>query len=319
MACLHGDLASRIDHFAESLKQAAPRAGRTRRTSRKADGPADTGDVVEFGVSHPDTCRIGVPFLIDVWVFRLGEREAVAGLAEKGAGEPVRFRAAGSAVVPGGTALTISVDIGPWQVEPASQRVVWAGSVVNASFRVLPTEPLPDGKASRCRVKVGGLSIGQVLFEVRQGGDQERTALARGTAIRSAFASYASKDRRRVLARVQGIEKLGVRVFMDVRDLKSGSEYPVELLEQIDRSDRLFLFWSRHARNSEWVQREWRYGLEQHGIGFVDPLPLVDPRKVPPPPELGDVKHFGDWTLAYREYENASSLWNRLRGWIAGE
>src|SRR6266496_1374245 len=91
MACLHGDLASRIDHFAESLKQAAPRAGRTRRTSRKADGPADTGDVVEFGVSHPDTCRIGVPFLIDVWVFRLGEREAVAGLAEKGAGEPVRF------------------------------------------------------------------------------------------------------------------------------------------------------------------------------------------------------------------------------------
>ncbi len=84
-----------------------------------------------------------------------------------------------------------------------------------------------------CIFSVDGLRIGQVPFEVTPDGFASRT----GPSIKSAFASYASKDRRRVLARVQGIEKLGVRVFMDVRDLKSGDPYPTDLLMKIETSD----------------------------------------------------------------------------------
>ena len=34
------------------------------------------------------------------------------------------------------------------------------------------------------------------------------------------------------------------------------------------------------------------------GLDFIDPVPLVSPLKVPPPPELVD-KHFNDWELAF--------------------
>jgi len=90
-------------------------------------------------------------------------------------------------------------------------------------------------------------------------------------------------------------------------------------MRQIETSDVLYLFWSRHAKESKWVEREWRFGLEKKGVSFIDPVPLVDPRKVPPPPELGDTKHFNDWTLAYLEYERSLSRWHRLRAWVAGD
>jgi TIR domain len=116
---------------------------------------------------------------------------------------------------------------------------------------------------------------------------------------------------------VQGIEKFA-DVFTDVRNLSAGETYPKRLLERIDSSDVLYLFWSRHAKASEWVDREWRYGMERHGIDFVDPVPLVDPRKVPPPPELAAEKHFNDWTLAYLEYEKSRSLLARFGSWMQG-
>jgi hypothetical protein len=137
-----------------------------------------------------------------------------------------------------------------------------------------------------------------------------------GTAIKSAYASYASRDRRRVLARVQGIQKLGVKVFMDVHSLKSNDLYPEVLLEQIDSSDVLYLFWSRHAKESKWVEHEWRYGMEKYGINFIDPVPLVDPRKAPPPSELSGQKHFNDWVLVYIEAEKSANMWKRFINWL---
>jgi len=106
---------------------------------------------------------------------------------------------------------------------------------------------------------------------------------------------------------------------MDVRDLKAGAPYPIELLQQIDVSDVLYLFWSRHASRSEWVEKEWKYGLTEKGPDFIDPVPLVDPRKVRPPDDLAKIKHFNDWTLAYLEYEKSFSRWDRVRAWVAGD
>jgi hypothetical protein len=59
--------------------------------------------------------------------------------------------------------------------------------------------------------------------------------------------------------------------------------------------------------------------MQRKGAAFIDPVPLADPRKVPPPEGLADIKHFNDWTLAYLEYEKSLSTWDRLRAWIAGD
>ena len=118
---------------------------------------------------------------------------------------------------------------------------------------------------------------------------------------RQAFASYASDDEDAVLARVQGILK-GVpdlKIFLARKDLRPGEPWQKRPQEEVISRDVMYLFWSAAASQSRYVDMEWRIALEHHGIGFIDPVPLVSPREVPPPKELVDEMHFDDWVLAF--------------------
>jgi hypothetical protein len=271
-------------------------------------------DAVEFGVSHPSGVRESSSFLLNAWVYRRNDRTEVISRATRTGSEEQNFWSGGAALLPRGTRLSLTIEIEPWKVEPDVQSIVWNGEISSVSFRVHPTAQKVDKKIiGNCKIYMNDLRIGVVFFEVMISTIDAVREYAHGSIIRSAFASYASRDRSDVLARVQGIEKLGVIVFLDVHNLRSGDQYASKLFRQIDLSDVLYLFWSRHARKSKWVEREWRYGLEKKGLDFIDPVPLADPRKVPPPPELADTKHFDDWTRVYIDYENSLGTWGSVR------
>lgn len=262
-------------------------------------------DAVEFAVSHPNVVARNVPFLVDAWAFLPQDRETASRRAREIFGDDASLRSGTSAILKRGSALRIELQAGDWAVEPKSQTMVWTGHVTNASFRVTPGTEAPNGIVHAvCKIFLHRARIGEIHFELLVGEKPGERPHVRSAKRLTGFASYASKDRSRVLATIQGIEKF-VDVFMDVRNLKAGDPYPTHLLREIDASDVLYLFWSEHARQSEWVNKEWRYGFDRRGIDFIDPVPLVDPRKVPPPPELADKKHFDDWTLAFLEYGKA--------------
>ena len=130
--------------------------------------------------------------------------------------------------------------------------------------------------------------------------------------VTSAFVSYASKDRDRVAAIVQGMKKArpDLDVFFDVESLRSGQKWKETLQNEINKSSVLFLCWSRSAKESEWVDFEWRYALEKKGEDFIDPIPIEPPEFCPPPVELQQ-KHFNDRmiyvikALEYMNQENA--------------
>jgi len=278
-------------------------------------------DAVEFGVAHPTAIASAASFLVETWVYRQDERDEAEKRALKAAGDGASFRSGGAARVERGAKITVTVRVGDWLVEPARQTVEWSGDIAHVGFRVTPSGALPSGKIDgECQLLIGGVRIGFVPFQIEVSRDKSGPIrVTPGTTVKSAFASYASRDRRRVLARIQGIEKAGIDVYMDVRDLRAGSNYNLELLNRIDGADVLYLFWSRHAAASEWVEREWRHGFKTRGVAFIDPVPMVDPRKVPPPAELGADKHFNDWTLAYAEYEHAAGgRLQRLLNWLTG-
>jgi hypothetical protein len=281
-----------------------------------AKAPQALIDAVEFGISHPAGVVHGVRFIVDAWIYQHSDRSEVIRRAEL-AGRRATFESGGSGAIARGTKVTVRIEIESWEISPPVQTLIWTGEISSVPFVVSPIRDVPGGSTiGRCSFLVRGLRIGQIVFELALGKTvQEDTQVVPAPAIRSAFASYASKDRKAVIARVQGIEKLGVQVFMDVRNLKSGNPYPTSLLQQIDSSDVLYLFWSHHAKRSSWVEKEWRYGMERKGIEFIDPVPLVDPRKAPPPAELADRLHFDDWALASIEYENSMSSWRRFRTW----
>jgi hypothetical protein len=79
-------------------------------------------------------------------------------------------------------------------------------------------------------------------------------------------AAYASRDRDEVLKRIQGIKKATwIKVYMDAVELRSGQNWERELFEVIPASDVFYLFWSRRAKKSRWVEKEWRCAFEKRG------------------------------------------------------
>jgi TIR domain len=61
----------------------------------------------------------------------------------------------------------------------------------------------------------------------------------------------------------RGAEAVGVDVFIDVVALRAGSNWEVELFRQVPSKDLFGLFWSKPARESQWVDMEgavrWRH------------------------------------------------------------
>lgn len=113
--------------------------------------------------------------------------------------------------------------------------------------------------------------------------------------IRSAFISYSSMDRNQVAAIVFGMKKVrpDMDIFFDVEKLRSGSRWEEILMQEIRSRDILYLCWSKNARNSEYVRKEWKCAYEDKGLEGIEPIPLEKPSLCPPPEELKDL-HFGD-------------------------
>ena len=59
---------------------------------------------------------------------------------------------------------------------------------------------------------------------------------------------------------------------------------------------KMFLCWSHFAKQSKWVDTEWRYAFNQKGADGIEPIPLESPSVCPPPEELSK-KHFNDKML----------------------
>jgi hypothetical protein len=183
------------------------------------------------------------------------------------------------------------------------------------SFKIgVPSDTSSGTYAGRAIVSACGRPVANVSFSFSVSATEiasERPSNPLTTVnrkLRSAFASYCSRDREEAFARIQGMKKVlpDLDVFVDVVALRSGQQWEKELRFQLPAKDAFFLFWSRNAAHSKEVEKEWRLALELRGLEYIDPVPLIDPRKAPPPKELASL-HFNDLYLAYIESRSENS------------
>lgn len=277
--------------------------------SLSSNMPYSISDLVHFTITSPPVVKCGTNFLMDVWAHLDEQRQEVLKRAkEEAGGSDIRFKSKGPVSLIRGSVLFVRLKIEGFEVDPLQDKLLWEGEIGNATFAIsVPTNTKLGSHIGTCNFYANGLQILILTFSIDVGQEtlESMSVPCKENRYRSAFVSYASGDNNAVLARIQGMKKTApdMNVFYADESLHSGQKWKDELRKEIINRDVLFLFWSKAASVSKWVDWEWRCAYEEKGLEYIDPVPLVSPSVAPPPPELSDL-HFNDWVLAYMRERN---------------
>ena len=187
------------------------------------------------------------------------------------------------------------------QIEDNVRTLVWCGKYLIFQFAVyLPEDFSKKQLLFNAAIYFDNIIATKITFVARCSSIREQKMKVFRNDILSAFISYASQDRNRVALIIQGMRKSrpDMDIFFDVDALRSGEKWEQRLIKEIEDRDVLFLCWSRFAKESKWVETEWKYALSKKGIDSIEPIPLEPPMNCPPPKEL-ESKHFNDRELFY--------------------
>jgi hypothetical protein len=268
-------------------------------------GPAEAGELalqllarvappaepVLLGTSCPSNVRPGDEFTARfvACVERL-EAQVSARLERMDAGAvtAIRFRRCQWQL---GTKVRVRCSSNQLSVSPAEQELIWDASESVLDFGVQVPPGARQGRTAVqfevfiAEVRVALLRHDLVIAKAPEPDPSRRPQLSR--APQTAFASYASEDRPRVLDRVASMRiHAGLDVFMDCLSLRPGDEWKNVLRTEIEQRDLFLLFWSRHAGESEWVEWEWRTALSLKQLAGIQPHPLEPSTSTRLPEEL---------------------------------
>jgi len=266
---------------------------------------ASKGDLADVSVYAPPSVARGDTFLVQVFVHSETDTEGAIDRIATAADFAATRRAVSTLdlELETGDRLDIAVEGIGFEIEDASQTIVWRNRPMSCGFlvRVPPEFSSPAGHI-RVRVFHQAIPIGRISFSIRvvaqaaAGGLEPIGDLARK--YRRAFLSYASADRTEVLKRAQVLRAGRIDFFQDLLSLEPGDKWEKRLYDEIERCDLFLLFWSRAARDSAWVQKEIDHALgclRNGGSDRPEILPIIlEGPPPPPPPATLAAYHFND-------------------------
>lgn len=253
---------------------------------------------VQFSAVAPKTFLKGDYTMIEIAMYEESFRHVVDELIAE-AEAPVKETRSGIFKVAEGASVRIVLSSPDIEIEDNEEEQEWQGGYLNFSFPVM----LPEDYKKRqilfsASVYINDLIATKLKFIAKCFSLFEQKVKVAREDVLSAFISYASQDRHRVAAIIQGMKKARpeMDIFFDVESLRSGDDWEKALYQEIEKRDILFLFWSQFARESKWVEAEWRYAMTNKGVECIEPVPIDPPGVCPPPAELSQ-KHFNDKLL----------------------
>lgn len=268
--------------------------------STPPDTTSVTSDDVQFRGTAPETITPGEYFIMKIMMYREDDYQRADRESASVAGQ---IKSASSSIFQAnkGQQFRITLQSPDIELDCESQQLCWNGKFAAADFEVfLPQDYEHKQLRIRGRVYSGDAVLTDLKLILQISTSQPQTVICEKVRLRSAFISYASADRAKVVARIQGIQLAcpDIDLFFDVESLRRGEAWEPRLYQEITSRDLFYLFWSQNAAASEWVQRELQYALSQKTEDYIEPIPLEGPDLCPPPPSLSG-KHFNDWTLRY--------------------
>ena len=199
-----------------------------------------------------------------------------------------------------GTQFSVRLVARNLSVSPEEQTLAWDGSKALVEFDVaVPEAAALVTTVLKFDVLIEGITVAMLRLDLEVARETSaEAAQASGSAARTAFASYSSQDRQRVLDRIDAMRiAAGLDIFLDCLSLKPSEQWKRRLDGEIRERDLFMLFWSAAAAQSPWVEWEWREALALKGLEAMQIQPLEN--DVKPPPEL-EVLHFGSVAMYAR-------------------
>lgn len=282
---------------------------------------SDERALVDFSVFGPAEVTAGTEALVQVFLHKLEQTELAAGFASEMDASAIRRGVQTLAVeLAHGQAVQIVLEGRGLTVEDDVQGLIWRGQPRGCSFSIKVANAAAEQTFyPRVVVLIDSMPVGSIRFAVKvtkseRGKSETEICGDRARRYTHAFLSYASPDRGQVLRGAQILQTLGITFFNDLLSLEPGDRWQQKLYEKIDTSDVFLLFWSSHAKNSEWVLKEVRYALERQSqsedeLPEIRPIILEGPPPPEPPEELKHL-HFNDklmYVLAsFRPHQSAT-------------
>jgi cell division protein FtsZ len=281
----------------------SPPRRKIHKNSKLTNKNAEFSDL-HFSVTSPYRAAPGTSFVLDIWAHLGNQRDVIRDRALQGSlDDNIIMKSIGPKKIQFGTEITVRLEIPGLEIENIEQVIMWIGEIASANYCIdVPINADKGKRAGKVKIFVHGLQIAFIGFEILI--DDIESSIKSAPFVtkqyKTAFVSYASPDKDKVLARIQGIQKIApnIEIKMDIKDIRSGDNWKKKLREFIELCDIFYLFWSKNAKESFWVNKEWRCAYNLKGVDFIDPVPLEPPTEIDPPKELAE-KHFNDWVLAY--------------------
>jgi hypothetical protein len=167
------------------------------------------------------------------------------------------------------------------------------------SFLVKTAVEAPEGKTQLCfETYIEDIQVSLIVVDIELGARGRRSNQnVSAEPMSTAFASYASLDKQRVMDKLSALSSYdrGLDIFVDCLDLSPGELWKDRLRSEIQRRDRFLLFWSVAASKSKWVGWEWRRAVELHRP--IQPMPLDGPKHAPLPKQLAKLHGYDKYLL----------------------
>jgi TIR domain len=216
-----------------------------------------------------------------------------------------------AAAVQRGAEITILPELTGFMFNPPSAKILWLEEWHCIEFRMQTLRELRsqevDRVSGRVAFFVGPLLIAEteltveVLASIPDSEVGTRSSQAHSYSsdflseissfvYRTIFVSYSHRDSAIVQQLERAYRAIGDSYLRDVNILRSGEEWNHALLSKIPSADVFQLCWSHAAKQSPYVEQEWRYAVRVKRPNFIRPMYWEKP--MPEPPAELDHIHF---------------------------
>lgn len=262
-------------------------------------------DLVDVCAFAPNALAPEEEGLLQVLLHKFGDEKIAAAMAAEADPSAKRRGVQTLATeIAHGREVQIKVEAKGLDIDGSVQGLIWQGVPRACQFPLKMPHCKPGTKFNvAIFVSLDSIPIGTLrflLFASEEADASRPIDIVRSRARRyhRAFLSYASPDRADVLRGAQLLQTVGIDFFNDLLSLEPGEKWEKRLFEEIDQSDLFLLFWSSHAKASEWVLRETKYALKRQSdtngeVPDIRPVILEGPPPPEPPAELAHL-HFND-------------------------